>query len=215
MAKKKYYAIKKGHEIGIFQDWTTCFKQIHGFKGSIYKGFETLEEAENYMDNQIAIQSERYETEEEVFSKLKEGEMIAYVDGSNLGDGSAFSYASVIFYKKNGEEIKTSLSGKNSNDTFLSYRNVAGELFASVKTVDFAIKLGLKKISMYHDYSGIRHWALAEWKTRNDLSKYYRRYMEKSLKEINVEFVKTDGHTGDKFNEEVDKLAKSILGIKK
>lgn len=215
MVKKKYYAVKKGHEIGIFQDWDTCFKQIHGFKGSMYKGFETLEEAENYMKNQIAIQSERYETEEEVFSKLKEGEMIAYVDGSNLGDGSAFSYASVIFYKKNGKEIKTSLSGKNSTDTFLSYRNVAGELFASVKTVNFAIKLGLRKISMYHDYSGIRHWALAEWQTKNDLSKYYRKYMDKFLKEINVEFVKTDGHTGDKFNEEVDELAKSVLGIKK
>lgn len=215
MAKKKFYGVKKGNEIGIFTNWQDCYKQIHGFKGAMYKGFETLVEAENYMAKQEAIQSERHESEEEVFAKLSEGEMIAYVDGSNLGDGSAFSFAAVVFYKKDGEEIKDSISGKNPNDDFISYRNVAGELFASVSTTQFAIKHGIKKLMMYHDYAGIRHWALGEWKTKNDLSKHYSNFMERARKKIDIEFVKAEGHTGDKFNEEVDVLAKAALGIKK
>ena len=210
MAKNKHYAVKNGHEIGIFDNWADCSKQIHGFSGAIYKGFKTLEEAEAYLEGQESIVSSRYNSEKEVMENIEDGEMIAYVDGSNRGDGSAFSWGIVTFSKSLG---KKELNGMSEDPNFIQHRNVAGELFASVRAVKFAIASQMTKITIFHDYSGIRHWALGEWKTKNELSQEYKAFFEKASKHIEYEFVKVEGHTGDKFNEEADVLAKKALGI--
>ncbi|MBE9190173.1 ribonuclease H family protein [Gloeocapsopsis crepidinum LEGE 06123] len=46
MTTKKYYAVFKGREIGIFTSWAACEEQIKGFSGALYKSFKTREEAE-------------------------------------------------------------------------------------------------------------------------------------------------------------------------
>ena len=40
MAKKKYYAVKRGKTPGIYLTWEDCRSQISGFSGAVYKGFE-------------------------------------------------------------------------------------------------------------------------------------------------------------------------------
>lgn len=210
MAKNNFYAVKNGHEVGIFDNWADCSKQIHGFKGAIYKGFLSLPEAQAYLEGQESKESKGYKSEEEIMANIEDGEMIAYVDGSNLGDGSAFSWGIVTFSKSLGKKC---INGMSDNEDQIQYRNIAGELFASVKATKFAIDNKMTKITIYHDYSGIRHWALGEWKCKNKLSKDYRAFFEKASKHIEYEFVKVEGHTGDKFNEEADVLAKKALGI--
>lgn len=211
MAKKNnYYVVKNGHEIGIFDNWADCRKQVHGFKGAIYKGFELLKDAEEYYNGQESKVSKRFETEAEIMKYLKEGEMLAYVDGSNRGDGSAFSWGIVAFSKCLG---RVNINGMSEDKELTKYRNVAGELFASVKATQFAISKGIDKIIICHDYSGIRHWALGEWKTNNSLSRSYENHFKNIKGKIEYEFVKVDGHTGDEFNEEADRLAKEALGL--
>lgn len=46
MAKKKYYTVWKGVSPGVYDSWTDCQLQIKGFKGALYKSFNTREEAE-------------------------------------------------------------------------------------------------------------------------------------------------------------------------
>lgn len=48
---KKYYAVKKGRETGIFNTYDEVEKQIKGFKGSEHKAFTTKKEAEAYLAN--------------------------------------------------------------------------------------------------------------------------------------------------------------------
>lgn len=210
MAKNNYYAVKNGHKTGIFESWADCSKQVHGFKGAIYKGFPGLPEAKAYLEGQESKASHGYESEEEIMADIGNNEMIAYVDGSNRGDGSAFSWGIVTFSKALG---KVPINGMSDNPEQIQYRNVAGELFASVRATKFAIDNKMSKITIFHDYSGIRHWALGEWKTNNKLSKDYEAFFEKAKKVIEFEFVKVAGHTGDKFNEEADVLAKKALGL--
>ena len=210
MAKNNFYAVKNGHKIGIFDNWVDCSKQVHGFPGAIYKGFPNLPEAQAYLEGQESKGSEGYESEEEIMTNIKDGEMIAYVDGSNRGDGSAFSWGVVTFSKSLGKKC---ISGMSDNEDQIQYRNIAGELFASVKATKFAIDNKMTKITIYHDYSGIRHWALGEWKAKNKLSQDYQAFFKKAKSLIEFEFVKVKGHTGDKFNEEADVLAKKALGI--
>ena len=209
-AKKNYYVVKNGRKNGLFSTWKECHEQIHGFSGAVYKGFVNLDEAEAYLAGSEHKDSEGHNSEDEVLKGINENEMIAYVDGSNLGDGSAFSWGIVTFSNELG---KVELSGMSDNENYIKHRNVAGELFASVHATKFAIKNKMKKITIYHDYVGIKHWALGEWKTNNSLSSYYKSFFEKARKEIDVDFVKVKGHSGDRFNEEADKLAKKALDI--
>ena len=46
--KKKFYAVKKGYQTGIFTTWAECQKQTQGFKGALFKSFPTKEEAQNF-----------------------------------------------------------------------------------------------------------------------------------------------------------------------
>ena len=48
MAKKKFYAVKNGHNPGIYLTWPECQEQTKGFPNAKFKGFATLEEAETY-----------------------------------------------------------------------------------------------------------------------------------------------------------------------
>ena len=47
MAGKKYYTVWKGVNPGVYDSWTDCQLQIKGFKGALYKSFNTREEAEH------------------------------------------------------------------------------------------------------------------------------------------------------------------------
>ena len=68
--------------------------------------------------------------------------------------------------------------------------------------------MGYEKIYLHYDYTGIRHWALKEWKANNNLTREYRDYFDTIKDKIEVVFIKVDAHTGVKYNEMVDKLAK-------
>lgn len=49
MAKKKYYAVLRGRQTGIFGAWDECKAKVHQFTNAQFKGFSSLAEAEAYM----------------------------------------------------------------------------------------------------------------------------------------------------------------------
>jgi ribonuclease HI len=48
-SKNKYFVVWDGIEPGIYPSWEECKKQIHGYAGAKYKGFETEAEARDAM----------------------------------------------------------------------------------------------------------------------------------------------------------------------
>ena len=50
-----YYAVKKGRETGIFENWAECQKQITGFSGAEFKKFKELHQAEAYLSSECFI----------------------------------------------------------------------------------------------------------------------------------------------------------------
>ena len=44
---KKYYAVWKGHHIGVFESWDDCKAQIKDYNGAQYKSFLTFDAAKN------------------------------------------------------------------------------------------------------------------------------------------------------------------------
>ena len=45
MAKKKVYAVRKGHKTGLFETWAECQKATAGYSGAEFRGFTDREEA--------------------------------------------------------------------------------------------------------------------------------------------------------------------------
>ena len=45
MTKKKYYVVWKGHQVGVFDNWEDCKKQVEGFPAPEYKSFPNWEMA--------------------------------------------------------------------------------------------------------------------------------------------------------------------------
>ncbi|KAH8407580.1 hypothetical protein KR222_007452 [Zaprionus bogoriensis] len=44
-----FYAVAKGRKVGVYADWAQCEQQVKGFKGAVYKKFQTLSEAEHFV----------------------------------------------------------------------------------------------------------------------------------------------------------------------
>ena len=43
--KKKWYAVRAGYKIGVFETWDECKLQVDGFKGAAFKAFDSHEDA--------------------------------------------------------------------------------------------------------------------------------------------------------------------------
>ena len=132
--------------------------------------------------------------------------LIAYVDGSF--DGHNWSSAAVILDERGGfiEEIVG--KGHIHNQS----RNVTGEVYGAISAIDCALKKDIP-ILIYHDYIGIAKWADDEWKANLPLTQDYKRYVKESRKRIGIRFKHVKGHSGNKWNDRADYLAKSVLGI--
>lgn len=202
MAKKKVFAVKRGKTTGLFYSWAECQESVNGYPGAEFKGFSAEEEAKAYLEGKetAKIASNTHET-------LEEG-LIVYVDGSFDEKIGKYSFGCIIL-TPNGETIKE--SGNGDNPESLAIRNVAGEMLGAMYAVKWAIKNGYISLDLRYDYEGIEKWATGEWKAKNTLTQKYAEFMKEHQKHLNIKFTKIKAHTGDFYNEEVDKLAKAAL----
>ena len=49
--EKLFYAVAKGYRIGIFSDWLDAGPSVQGFKGNLFRGYDSLDKAKEYMRN--------------------------------------------------------------------------------------------------------------------------------------------------------------------
>lgn len=200
---RKYYAIKKGREIGIFdKSWDEVSKLVQGFQGAVYKSFTSLESAKEWFENN---------QEKIVHCETSPDTLTAYADGSYSQEKEEYGSGVVLIFP-NGKIEEIFFSGQHEEAK--SMRNVAGELSASMRAMLECKKRGYKKLILCYDYQGIEKWLDESWKTKNSMTKIYKQWYENNIKgQVEVEFRWVKGHSGDKYNELADKLAKKSLGI--
>ncbi len=199
MSKKKFYAVKKGKKIGIYNTWNDCKEQVNGFSGAEYKSFETLNEAKDYIEDK----------KNEVFKNL-DNYLEAYVDGSYEHCIRAYGSGVVIL---KGNKVEKTYSEKGENESLVSMRNVAGEIEAAKIAMQHCISNKVENLTLYFDYEGIEKWCNGAWKANKDGTIEYKKFYESIKNKLNVKFVKVKAHSGDKYNEQADKLAKAAIGI--
>lgn len=218
MEKKKFYAVKVGRKPGIYGTWSETEEQVKGFSGAKYKSFSDKESANTYIFNEVDNVPGKYseksvgmnEKIQEEVKKLKDGEVISFVDGSYSSDNDGkekYSFGAVII--TNESEYSLYEAFVNSND--ISFRNVAGEIEGAKQVISWAIDKQKTKLKVFYDYAGIEKWATKEWKAKTSLTQEYSKFFEEKSKLINIEFQHVKAHSGISYNEKADELAKKAL----
>lgn len=222
MAKKKYYAVQVGRIPGIYGTWDECKAQTEGVSGAKHKTFSSLEEAERYVrganDDALDAESTTPLSKDDLNSQvekavaaLAENEIIAFVDGSYDVTQEKSAFGAIIFSHGSNRDILYKAFTKQLGEEFISLRNVAAELEAVKESINWAIQYGKSKISIYYDYEGIEKWADGQWKANKPITKEYVRFIQEKRALLQIEFTKVPAHSGVRFNEEVDAIAKNAL----
>lgn len=215
----KFYAVKRGSLTGIFHTWEECKQCVDGYPNPVYKSFQTLEEAAVFMGwaDSRALQR-KVGTEEDSLAQDKAlitGQALAedvvriYVDGSFHSATGEFSYGMVVL--KDGTE--ETFCRKFDDPELATMHNVAGEIKGAEAAMQYAMDEGLSQIVIFHDYEGIAKWCTGQWKTNKEGTKSYKAFYEKASLKVKIDFQKVTGHSGDKYNDMADRLAKEALGI--
>ena len=200
MAKKKYYAVRRGREIGIYETWDECKSMVDGFGGAEYKSFASLDDAQAYLGIGTA-------QGEQLSLAGADAGIKAYVDGSYDVASGRYSGGAVVI---DGDDV-VELSQAYSDGDQSQLRNVAGEIMGARLAIDYCISQGIEAVTVYHDYEGVGKWGDDLWKANLEMTQAYKAYIAEARKSIRIRFVKVKAHAGNKYNELADKLAKSAL----
>lgn len=124
-----------------------------------------------------------------------------YVDGSNINESVGYG---VVIIK--GGKVVDEFYGTVPADLVQRTQQIAGEIFAVRKAIEWCQKNSVNTVSISHDYDGIEKWATGEWQTKHPLTRQYADFIRKCG--IKIAWHKVESHTGDRWNERADKLAK-------
>ncbi|MDE8163829.1 viroplasmin family protein [Erysipelothrix rhusiopathiae] len=209
MAKKtKYYAVRKGHNPGVYEDYEEVKKQILGYSGAEHKGFKTYEEALAFMSEEgDKIENDLLTNNQidDLVSKFQnEGRLVAFTDGSFKSDIA--SYGCYILEPSGGKSVE--ISDIIHTEKFKGSRNIGAEIMGVISVFDWALSTGYEKIAIFYDYKGIGKWADSEWKADSKISIWFKEKLEKKYNDLlDVVYIKVPAHSGIIYNEEADRLA--------
>lgn len=196
----KYYAVRQGRQVGIFTDWNECKRLVTGYKGAEFKGFTSRDDALAYLEAGGKT---------ELPADNSPDTAVAYVDGSYNIRTKRFGCGAVILHNGSEEHISKGFE----DEELASMRNVAGEIKGSLAAMNYCLENDIKNLYICYDYSGIEKWCTGEWKTNKTATAAYKAFYDEVKERINITFYKVKGHSGDKYNDLADSLAKAAAGV--
>jgi viroplasmin and RNaseH domain-containing protein len=128
-----------------------------------------------------------------------------YVDGSYFNGATGFG---VVILKDGSvvDELFGPVVDYSATDT----RQVAGELFAVEEALRWCEKNSIKDVAIYYDYLGIEKWATGAWKANQTMTQEYGKAVRASG--VRIRWHKVSSHTGNRWNDRADVLAKKGAG---
>ncbi len=212
MAKKKFYAVKKGIKPGVYLSWSETEVQVKGFPGAKFKGFATKTDAQNWLENETSSQPGKYLPKAsgvQVMPEVQHGEVIVYTDGGALNNPGPGGYGVVLLTPEGKKELSGGFQFTTNNRM---------ELFACIVALR-ELKGDSSKIQLYSDSSyvvnGMSKGWVRKWHSNGWLKSDRKPVLNQdlwaellSLSEcMNIEFNWVKGHAGNPLNDRCDKLA--------
>lgn len=170
-----HYAVRKGHNIGVYNSWDECNQQTCGYKGAIFKKFNTFEEAQQFINGE---QINQYHLQQNIANI----ESIIYVDGGFNKATGKNAWGSVVngygndlipyAYSQgliNDMELKEAQLPKGrrvvivTNFENVNHQNNGAELIALVVGLRLAIHLNNINIpvkTVFSDSQVVLYWSI-------------------------------------------------------
>ena len=211
-----FYAVANGRSIKIFSNWSDCSDSVKGFKNAVFKKFETMEEAEMFMQ----IHNEQIHTENKPDIEIEEDTSIdyyVYTDGgcSNNGQTNATAGIGIFFGLNDTRNVSKQIKGKQTNNTaelsaiIETYAIIEkdvlihGKNIAIVSDSEYAIKC----VTSYGEKCSKKNWNV-DIPNKELVKTAYNMYKERQ----NVTFIHIKAHTNKKDihsigNAHADRLA--------
>ena len=203
-SNSNYYAVAHGHNIGIYNTWDECKKNIDNITNPIYKKFATEEEARDFIDeytNTIYI----------------------YTDGACHNNGSKNAIAGIGVYLSKDSKFNISQKLEGSNLT----NNIA-ELKAAIEGINIIKKMEFKNkvvvtdseyvikcATTYGDKLVINDWLSKKTKLPPPNVELVKRLYELT-KKYDIKYKHIPAHTNNKDKHSIcnyyaDKLANECI----
>ena len=168
--------------------------------------------ADGIYEGDTPVHVARQVLEQATFVELG-GHVDVYVDGAHK-DGKVFGgFVAVkddVVVGEGTEEI--------TDEEYIKGNQIAGECRSAELGVEFAIAEGYSSVCVHYDYLGIAYWIVDDprfgkpWQTKKEYTKLYHSNMTGYMADIDITFKHVKGHSGDKWNEYVDKLVSALVG---
>lgn len=222
-----YYAVARGNRTGVFENWVFCKDAIDGFPNASFKKFETMEEAQKFVNENSG--SEKLDKSIGRRTYLKNNfdidvELFVYTDGACINNGRPDAVAGMGVYF--GESDSRNVSQRLAPD--LKQTNNVAELLAIIEAYKILEKeiLEGKKIAIVSDSdyslrcvtSYGQKCAAEGWSKEIPNKELVRKAYETFFDKPNIQFIHIEAHT-DKTdihslgNAGADNLANRSVGI--
>lgn len=214
MAKKKFYAVKKGAVPGIYTSWAETEVQVKGFPGAKFKGFAARDEAEAWLKNDQEKASTRRTTDRAILPAapppvVTGNETIIYTDGGAIGNPGPGGYGVVIVESSETRELSSAYRLTTNNRM---------ELMACIAALR-EVK-GTRNIIVLHSDSSyvvngmskgwVKNWQRNGWR-KSDKQPVLNQDLWEELVQLasslDITFKWVKGHAGNPLNERCDQLA--------
>ncbi len=112
-----YYAVANGKNIGIFTNWNDCSNSVKGYSNALYKKFDTKEEANNFIQENIKnINGTNIQKQSKISSLFDNDfypDYYVYTDGacSNNGKENASAGIGIFFGVNDIRNISKKIEG--------------------------------------------------------------------------------------------------------
>ena len=206
-----YYAVHTGREIGVFNTWEECNKQVNKYKSARFKKFNNIDEAKNFV-KYGGIQQNNYLENNVLYNT----NIVIFTDGSCINNGSKNAKAGIGIYF--GDEDPRNISEPYYNNP----TNNRAELYAIIKATHIIKNelLNKRSATIYTD-SDYCYKCITTFGDKMNESKWTKKCMNKDLvRHIynifkiynNLKIKQIRAHTGGKDllsigNAKADKLA--------
>lgn len=216
VAKKKYYAVRKGHKEGIYTQWFGpggAQIQVAGFPGAEFKGFGTRAEAQNFLISKTENKPRSKPEKKSHDVKMDGQKLNVFTDGGAVGNPGPGGYGVVILMP--GGKQQEFCGG------FKWTTNNRMELMGAIRALEFLPgddPITLHSDSRYMVDSVNKGWARAwrrrGWKKANgepalNVDLWKRLLAQLEEKKVVLRWVK--GHAGHTWNERCDQLVHEAI----
>ncbi|MDK1732182.1 ribonuclease H family protein [Dellaglioa algida] len=228
---KNFYAVYKGRKTGIFTKWPDVAKLVNGFDGARYKGFETRDEAQNWMDDgapkPTSVNGKKSSKTTRNSVVLTPDSIQVWTDGGSRNHGNVKGghvlnedTAAWAFYIKTPGETFSGTDGEKGKTN--NYMEITAFLQAIKKLIDLGLReehivfiLDSKYVLNAIEKKWLAGWQRRDWKKADGQTvlnvELWQQVAELLPALTHVDFEWTKGHADNEGNNKVDELLNETM----